>query len=164
MEISIAIFCSTILFIAVLSAYSFLGRSLLRTGYAAQQESASRKTLYNFSSDVSTATGVSSASASDLVLNVSGGTVEYSYSSSAATLTRKSIVSSVTKTTTMLTGVSTLTFDYYDCNQNVSSATSAMKLIDIAFTTAAGGTIGDTRAKLPIQSARVMMRNKGYLQ
>jgi hypothetical protein len=160
---------------AVLSAYSFLGRSLLRSGFAGQQESASRTTLYTFSKDVGAAGTISTATASQLVLTnaydvtttpTTTTTNTYTFNSStgkltrtvAVTVTATSVVTSTT--TTLLTGIASLSFTYHDSGGNVTTATNAIKLVDIAFTTEAGSNLSGTLAKLPIQSARVLLRNK----
>jgi hypothetical protein len=164
MELSIALFISSLLMLSVLGSYSFLGRSLLRTGYAAQMESSTRTALYDFTSDVSLASSISTATASQIQLTTGGNTVVYTYSSAAGTLTRAVTVGTATTTTTLLNGLTTLSFSFFDGGSNSVTAASSVKLVSLAFTTAAGVATSGTRASLPIQSARVLMRNKGYLQ
>lgn len=155
-----AVLITFTVFGAVMYAYSFLGRSLIRLGYSGQLESDSRKTLYTFSQDVGAAQAVTTAGSSQLVMTLPSGTVTYTYSSTAATLTR----TLGTATTTLLTGVTKLGFDYFDVNANSTSTTSVVKLIDVTFTTAAGVTTSGSLAQYAVASPRVMMRNKAYLQ
>jgi hypothetical protein len=146
---------------AVLSSYSFLARSLLRTGYAAQGESASRKTLYTFESDVGLASAINTATANDVILTTGGNSVEYSYDSTAAVLKRR--VNSGAWST-YLSGLNSCSFSFFDSTQTAVSSTATIKFVSIAYTTVAGSTVSGTRASLPVQSARVLIRNKPYLQ
>ena len=162
MELAISLSVSAVMILAVVTCYSYLTRGFLRAGYAGQMESASRVTLNTFGSDVASSTGVTTATTSSVAMSEpSGSTVTYSYSATAGTLTRA--VGS-NPALTILRGVKSLAFSYYNSPTSTTTAANAVKLVAINFTTFAGSQTSGNKAELPVQSAMVLLRNKSYLQ
>ena len=161
MELSIALSISAVMILAVLSCYSYLTRGVLRAGYAGQMESASRRTLTTFGQDVASASMVTTASSTQCVLTTPSATVTYTYSAAAGTLTRQAGSAAAI---TMLSGISTFSFGYYNAPSTTTTSASSVKLVSVAFTTVAGNQSSGNKASLPVQSAMVVLRNKAYLQ
>ena len=69
-ELMLATFITAFVFLGVLSAYIFLGRSLTRVGNDEMLESRTRLALYYFNQDVSAATAVTTATSTQLILTV----------------------------------------------------------------------------------------------
>jgi len=154
---------TAIVFAAVMSAYTFLGRSLIRLGNADSLESGVRRTLYYFGQDAAAATAVTTANASQLVLSLPSGTVKYTYDSVGQTLTRYSPSSSSTGLA-LLSGVTSFTFDYYQSDQTTATVAAQVKLVDLVATSVRGVAAGGAQSHFTFASPRMMLRNKPYLQ
>ena len=96
-ELMVAMGIALFLIAGIVSAYTFLGRNLIRYANQQQLEAQSRRTLQTLAQDVHAATDVTSYSANQLVLSlpyvhadgsVTSYTVTYVYDSTARTLTR----------------------------------------------------------------------------
>jgi prepilin-type N-terminal cleavage/methylation domain-containing protein len=185
LELMLAVFISSFVFAGVLSAYIFLGRALTRQGNEAEQESRSRLTLFYLTQEVSSATGippdsnppVTTSGVTQMVINTLDSnanpyTVTYTYnaSSSGGTLTRAT--STGAGPTSLLTGVMSLTFTFY--NSAGTAITSALsptitnpnivKQISLSYTTVAGTAVSGAQSHFNVVSPLIIMKNKPYLQ
>jgi Tfp pilus assembly protein PilW len=184
-ELMLATFISAFVFAGVLSAYIFLGRALARQGNEAEQESRSRTTLYYLTQEVSSATGitpdtnppVTTSGLTQLVINTVDGsnnpyTVTYTYSpsSSGGTLTRTPSTTGVPMS--LLIGVTSLTFTYYNSagtaltglsNPTVTNP-NIVKQVSLSYTTVAGSLLSGAQSHFNVVSPLIVMKNKPYLQ
>jgi Tfp pilus assembly protein PilW len=185
-ELMLATFISAFVFAGVLSAYIFLGRSLARQGNEAEQESRSRTTLYYLTQEVSSATGitpdtnppVTTSGISQIVLNTFDGitgspeTVTYTYNPSpgGGTLTRSS--STGVGPTSLLVGVVSFTFTYYNSSGSALALTTnltvanpnVVKEVGVSYSTVAGSVLSGAQSHFNVVSPLIVMKNKPYLQ
>ncbi len=166
---------SAIVLGGVLAAYVFLGRNLARMVNLQHQQVQSRRTLVMFTKDLSTASALTTATTSQLALSkpVSGGTgtVNYTYTapnpSTAAngTLVRAETLPSGTTTLTILSGLTSFTFNYYNGGGTaVTSSPQSVKSVELSFSSAAGDSNSATLTTFSSVSPRVVLRNKPVLQ
>ena len=155
-----------IIIAAILSAYLFLGRNLTRLVNLQQQEVKSRRVLQMFTSDVSSAIRLTTATDTVMVLSVqtaaSPATVTYTYTAGAAntgTLTRADAAGTVT----LLTGLSTFDFNFFAEDGSATTSATSIKSAQFSFTSAVGTAANGTRAGSTIVSSRVVLRNKPAL-
>jgi Tfp pilus assembly protein PilW len=188
-ELMLATFISAFVFAGVLSAYIFLGRALTRQGNEAEQESRSRTTLYYLTQEVSSATGIApdtnpsstTSGLTQMVLNTLDGngipyTVTYVYtpSPSGGTLTRtpNPTPSTGLGPTSLLVGVTNLTFTYYNSAgtalTSISSPTvtnpNIVKQVSLSYTTVAGTVLSGAQSHFNVVSPLIVMKNKPYLK
>ena len=160
LEILLAAFISAFVFAGVLSAYSFMGRSLIRLGNAQQIEAGSHEALFYFTKDVSAAKSITTATTSDLLMTVPSGTVEYVYNSGTGTLTRS--VNSGTATT-LVKGITSFSFEYYDASQAATTTAAVVKMADFKLTSGNGVGTSGSLSDYAVASPRVLMRNTPML-
>jgi prepilin-type N-terminal cleavage/methylation domain-containing protein len=175
-EVLVSLSVSAIVIGGVLGAYVFLGRNLGRMVNLQQQQVQSRRTLRMFIQDLSTASSLSTATTSALTITkpVSTGTATVSYSytgpspSTAAngTLVRtETSPSSSVTTLTILSGLTSFTFNYYNNGGTaVTAATQSVKTVEFSFASAAGDSNSSTLTTFNSVSPRVVLRNKAALQ
>jgi Tfp pilus assembly protein PilW len=184
-ELMLATFISAFVFAGVLSAYIFLGRALTRQGNEAEQESRSRTTLFYLTQEVSSATGIApdtspSATTSGLtqmVLNTLDGsgnpyTVTYTYipGASGGTLTRTP--STTGAPMSLLVGVTSLTFTYYNSAGTALTSPSSptvtnpnvVKQVSLSYTTVAGSVLSGAQSHFNVVSPLIVMKNKPFLK
>lgn len=165
LEVMMGTLITAFVFAGVLSAYIFLGRALIREGNMESLESRTRTTLYQFNQDVSTSTSVTTTgmTSSTLVLNTtSGTTITYTYSAAQGTLSRQLSTSVVA--TTMLTGLTSFSFGYYDYYGISTSNPNAVKQINMTYVTSAGSAITGSISNFSVASPRVLLKNRALLQ
>jgi hypothetical protein len=176
MELVISMTLSAIVFAAILSGFTFLGRNLTRLVNRQDQETKSRHAFYIFSKDISVATQVAAGSNTTLSLKlpVLGGgtsTVFYSFNSTAGALTRTDSVGS----TVLLTDLTAFNFNYFNGagiqlaltpdNQTPSGlSVVSVKEVELKFTSALGSSTSGVRSSYASVSPRLLLRNKALLQ
>jgi Tfp pilus assembly protein PilW len=184
-ELMLATFISAFVFAGVLSAYIFLGRALTRQGNEAIQESRSRTTLYYLTQEVSSATGIATDSnppattsgASQMALNTldsSGNsyTVTYVYAPNASGGTLTRTPSTTGAAMSLLTGVTSLTFTYYNSAGTAVTGTSNLRVtnpnivkqVGLSYTTVAGTALSGAQSHFNVVSPIIVMKNKPYLR
>jgi prepilin-type N-terminal cleavage/methylation domain-containing protein len=185
LELMLAVVISSFVFAGVLSAYIFLGRALTRQGNEAEQESRSRLTLFYLTQEVSSATGIAqdtnppttTSGITQMVINTLDGngspyTVTYSYNASAGGGTLTRAASTGAGPTSLLVGVTNLTFSYY--NSAGTPLTSALnptitnpnivKQINLSYTTVSGTAVSGAQSHFSVISPLIVMKNKPLLQ
>lgn len=180
---------SSFVFAGVLSAYIFLGRGLVRQGNEEQLESRSRVAIYDFTQDMSSASAVLAASASDVQVNTwipetspnppVLGTATYTYDPVGAqlTLVRTSPVPASqlafpnwpTASTVLLSNVTPANagpnfFNTYDISGNPTFVLSLIKQVNMGFTTTAGSQASGAQSHFTVVSPQVILKNKPSLQ
>jgi hypothetical protein len=136
-------------------------------------EATSRRAFYIFSKDVSTATQVTSASSTQLVLALPTATSSVTYAYSNGTLTRTPTVVSAPEdsSTTVLTKIDTtatspFAFNYFDSTGNsiTGAASISIKAIELTFTSAlANGSDNLQKSRYTAVSPRVALSNRSLL-
>jgi len=161
-ELMIAMSLSAVVFAAILSAYVFIGRNLTRLVNLQQQEGQCRRILNTLAKDVGMAMRVTTASDTQLTLTVPTGasTTNVVYNYNNGTLTRTDAAGS----TTLLTGVITLDFNYYNRAGTASTSPLSIKQVELSYTSAAGSSANGTQARYAIVSPRLVLRNTPILQ
>lgn len=178
-ELLIGMSLAMIVMAAVLSSYTFIGRSLFRLVNQQTLITQSQRAFAYLSQDVRLASGISGTpSATSLVLVLptntnSTTTVTYTYSSAAGTLTRTPASGNALKLLSNLTGCS---FNYYDVSGNAytsgtlsaGSYLSSIKQVALAYTAQNGTNTDGTRAPqtadFQSSSPRFVLRNQALLQ
>lgn len=177
-ELLIGMSLAMMVMLAVLSSYTFLGRSLVRLVNQQTLITSGQRTLAYLTQDVRMASGISGTpSASSLVLTLPTATgtttVTYTYNSSARTLTRT--VGAATPLT-LLSQLTSSTFSYYDGsgNQFTSSTLSggnylsSIKQVSLSFVCQTGtnsdGSRAPQTADFQTSSPRLILRNQAFLQ
>jgi prepilin-type N-terminal cleavage/methylation domain-containing protein len=175
-ELMVSLSVSAIVLGGVLAAYIFLGRNLARLVNSQHQQVQSRRTLVMFTKDLSTASVLSTATTSQILLTkpVSSGnaTVTYTYTAPSpataanGTLVRTETLPSASPTTlTILSGLTSFTFSYYNGGGTaVTSSPQSVKTVEFSFASAAGSATNSTRTTFNSVSPRVVLRNKAVLQ
>lgn len=165
-EVVVSLTLAFIVIAAILSAYLFLGRNLTRMVNLQQQEVKSRRALQMFTTDVSSAIQLTTATDTQIVISVqtagSPATVTYTYTagaSSTGTLTRTDAAG----TLTLLTGLSTFDFNFYTETNVATTSLASMKSAEFSFTSDLGTAASGTSASYATVSSRVLMRNKPAL-
>lgn len=149
----------------VLAAYLFVGRNLTRLVNLQHQEVESRRTLRNFTQDLSAAIQLSTATGTVVALTkpASSGTtaVTYSYTASSGNFVRTE--GGVTQT--MMSGVTSLAITYFnEAGSVVTGSPQSVKAVELTFTSAFGSAAGGTQSRQTTVSPRVLLRNKPTLQ
>jgi archaellin len=165
MEVMLATTLLGIILVGVLAAYLFLGRNLTRLVNLQHQENESRRTLRTFTQDVSAAIQLTTASTTQVVLtkptSSTNATITYTYSSGAGTLVRNDGTTSLT----MLSGLTALTFTYYnEAGTVVSGSPQSVKSVELSYSSAVGTATSGTLARYTSVSPRAILRNKTALQ
>jgi len=160
-EIMVALSVSAI----VVAAYLFLGRNLTRLVNFQTQEVQSRRTLRQFTQDLSAAISLSTVTASQIAFTkpTSSGTttVTYTYSSGAGTLTR----ADGSGTQTLLSSLTSFTITYYnEAGVAVTSSPQSVKSVELSFGASVGSSASGTLASYSTVSPRIVLRNKPALQ
>ena len=153
-----------VIFTAVMGSYLFLGRNLTRLVNFQRQEVESRRTLRQFTQDLSAAISLTTATSTDVALTMptaSGTTaVSYSYSSGSGTLTRTDSIG----TQTVLSGVTAFALSYFNqAGSSVASGTQSIKAVEFSYSAGAGSSASGTLASSTTVSSRVLLRNKPAL-
>ncbi len=160
-ELLIALALSAMVGAAVLSAYLFMARSLARLANYQRLEVESRRALQMLNTDARMAVALASPTAASVTLTVptAGGTttVAYTYDSSTHTLTR---AAGASMPVTLLTGVQSFAFNYYDKQDAVQASPQSIKQVDVSFATAAGSLESTAQARFTAISARMLLQNK----
>jgi Tfp pilus assembly protein PilW len=167
-ELMVAMSLAFVVIAGVISAYLFVGRNLTRLANVQQQDVKSRRALKWFTQDLSAASQLTTATSAQLVLTMptaSGSTtVTYTYTAGAGstgTLTRT--VGGTT--TTLLTNLSTFSFNYYNSSGTaITPDTNSVKGVDFTYLSRVGTSALGTRATTSMASPRVVLRNKSTLQ
>lgn len=175
---------SAFVFSGVLSAYIFLARGLARQINEQGLESRSRLTLYWFTQDVSSASGINaqnpgSTTTGDqftVTIPSTGSSVTYHCDwSGGAGFGLLQRVSGGT-TLNLLTNLTSISFGYYDItgnsvtvpSTNTSPLTSTPAILNIkqlymTYTTTAGLKVSGAQSNLTVVSPRVVMKNTALL-
>lgn len=161
----VAVSVCSIIFAGIMSAYLFVGRNLTRLVNFQRQEVESRRTLRQFTQDLSAAIQLTTATSSAIALTkpTSTGTttVSYAYASGAGTLTRTDSVG----TQTLLSGVTTFALSYFnEAGSSVSSGSQSIKSVEFSYSSGSGSAASGTLAASTTVSSRVVLRNKPALQ
>lgn len=168
-ELIVAMSLSAIIFAAILSGFTFLGRSLTRLVNTHDQEAKSRRAFYLFAQDISVATQVASGSDISLSLKIpsSGGTtttVVYTYDKPvgvSGTLTRTDGSGSAV----LLTNLTAFDFNYFNGAGTPSIPGSlGVKEVELTFTSATGNSTSGVETRYTSVSPRLLLRNKSLLQ
>jgi len=171
-EILVATSVSAIVMAGLLAAYLFLGRNLKRLTYFHAQESDGRRTIQQFTQDVSSAIQLNTATATSLALtrpiSTGNSTVTYTWNGTVGgnfTRTQDS-----GPAVTMLKYVTSLTITYYDGGGNTPAGMQPydVKNVELLFSTVrpspttvgAAGTVTAYNAA----TSRIMLRNRQPLQ
>lgn len=189
-ELLIGMCLALFLTAAMLLSYTFIVRSLIRSSNQQQLEAQSRKALQILSQDVRLAQNVSNAGTVPydpndaswqimptpiqvtLYLSVPNGTnpsydytVKYTYDANGGTLTRTVAGTPPpnvnSNTLTLLTGVSSFSFNYFDQQNLPATNTFDIKQIEVSnFTASAGTAITGTQSSYTCVAARLVLRSK----
>ncbi len=181
LELAVAASISLILMAAILSAYLFLGRNLIRLTSLEQQEKKARLALTYFSKDVGAATMLTTATvtissgtttyAQFVLVPPTGGNVTYTYDTSIDKLTR----TDSSGTIELLTDLASFSINYLTITQ-VANGTAfsttatapanplSVKAVQFQFATAVGTAANGTQATYTAMSPRVLLRNRTILQ
>lgn len=162
---------AAIVLAGVLAAYLFMGRNLTRLANLQQQEMQSRRILRQFTTDLSAASQLSTATTSQIVLvkPTSGGTTTITYAYTAPSpstaangrLTRQD----ASGTQTLIRTLTSFTVAYYnEGGTAVTSSPVSVKSVELAFASAYGSASNGTLAAYNSVSPRVILRNKPALQ
>jgi hypothetical protein len=177
-ELMVGMSLSFIMIAVTLAAYTFVGRNLTRMANMQALEATSRRAFYIFSKDVSTATQVSSASTSQLVLTLPTKTVTYNYASGVLTRFTSVVVSPEDVLTTdttnvranLLTRIDTsattpFRFNYLNTSGTSITAVPSIKAIEFVFTSALTNNSDNLqKSSYAAVSPRVVLSNRPLLQ
>lgn len=166
-ELLVAIALAGVVGAGILSAYTFMARSLARLANYQRLEVESRRALQMLNTDTRMAVSLTAPTTTSVTFaipaaaGVTTTTVAYRFDEEAQTLTR---TYGGTATITLLTGVQTLAFNYYDSRNAISASPQSIKQVDVTFTTATGASAANAQAHFTAASARLLLRNKPLLQ
>jgi prepilin-type N-terminal cleavage/methylation domain-containing protein len=186
LEVMMVTAISAFVFAGVLSAYTFLGRSLAREVNEESLESRGRLALYWLTQDVSAASAIctqspgATTSGYQITLAVPGlGSVYYyvDWSGGAGKGILKRQVGSTGATfLVLLQNLSSFTFGYTDINGNAVTAASTsspttppttqstnIKQVYMYFTSTAGVAVTGNSSNFTVSSPMIIMKNKGFL-
>jgi prepilin-type N-terminal cleavage/methylation domain-containing protein len=167
-EVLISATLGSLVLMAVMAAFLFLGRSGANMQNYVDMEAQARRAIETFAEDVRMSSGATWNTSNSLTLTVvtASGTVSrtYTYNSTAGTFTRTASGS----TTTLLTGISTFSFTAYKINTDTIDLSDSSTLTDASNLTKqiqiSLRTIRSTRtvtdATNSVISARFILRNK----
>lgn len=164
-EVLISSALGTMLILAMLNVYVFLGKSMIRAANIQEMEYRSRIALGLLNRDIETASAVTSPTDASVVITVPAGTVTYTYSSVNKTLTRVATAGAFTNREFFQGTCTAFSFNYYTTT-GTSGLTGtnlvplSVKRISATFTLQRGSANLGTFTELTTVSARVLMRNK----
>jgi type II secretory pathway pseudopilin PulG len=165
---------------AVLSAFAFLGRQLVRLSHQQTLETEARRTLAAFAQDARLATALTSPGATALTFTqptaTGTTTVAYTYYSAATTVSGVPIpAGSLTRTSPsggtpviLVRNLQSIAFTYFDASDNritdFTNKLSSIKKIALAFNTQTGRSADGTLTPVfSSASPRISLRNKPLL-
>lgn len=163
-ELMVAVSVCSFVFAGILSAYLFVGRNLTRLVNFQRQEVESRRTLRQFTQDLSAAIQLTTATSTQLALTKPTATgttpVSYNYSSGGGTLTRTDSAG----TQTLLSGVTAFSWSYFnEAGSAVAAGTQSIKAVEFSYTSGVGSSASGTLASSATVSSRIVLRNKPAL-
>ena len=182
LELMIGISLSFTIVVVTLAAYTYIGRNFTRMSNTQRLEALSRRAFVLLGKDVRTATQISSASTTQLVLTLPTKTVTYTYTVPTGTIYNRGILTRSASpvidpedySTTLLTNIDTtatspLRFNYFDSSGNATTTTASVKEIELAFSSAYTSDIKSTKDNLKKSSytavsSRVALSNRSFLQ
>lgn len=163
-ELLVGLTLSSMLLLAIMSSYLFLGRNLTRMGIHQTLEAQSRRALSFLAFDMRMARTVSSATSTAVTLVRPEGTVTYTYSGGSLTRTASF---GINPTLVLFDNGQSFAFSYYTASGGspVSQVNSqivpfSVKQIDVAFSLAEGVLESGTRTAFRSASARFVLRNR----
>lgn len=169
-ELIVGMSLSVVIFAAILSGFTFLGRNLTRLVNTHDQEAKSRRAFHVFAKDISVATQVSSGSDVSLSLKIPDAsgttttTVTYTYeqpSGASGTLTRTDSSGS----TVLLTNLAAFDFNYFNgAGAPSSPGALGVKEVELSFTSTSGSAANGVQTRYVSMSPRLLLRNKALLQ
>jgi len=170
-ELMVAMSLSFVVIAVTLAAYTFVGRNLTRMANMQSLEATSRRAFFILKKDVSTATQITSASATQLVLTLPTATASVTYSYSNGNLTRTpSVVSAPEDSNTSLltkidtTATSPFAFNYFDSAGNSVTGVASIKAVELTFTSALTNSKDNLkRTRYTAVSPRVVLGNRSLL-
>lgn len=161
----VAVSISAFVFAGIISAFLFMGRNLTRLINLQSQEVSSRRTVYQFTQDLSAAIQLTTCTATQVTMTkpTSSGTttVDFTYSSGAGTFVR----SEGSNSWTLLTGLTALTITYFnEGGTAITNSPQSVKAVELSFTTAVGSAPSGTLVSSTTVAPRVLLRNKPLLE
>ena len=163
-ELIVGLTLSSMLLLAILSSYLFLGRNLTRLGINQELEKQSRRALSYLAFDLRMTRSVSSATSTALTLVRPEGTVTYNYSGGSLTRTASF---GITPALVLFSNGQSFAFSYYTTGGGspASQVTGqvvplSVKQVDVAFSLAEGLRDSGTRTAFRAASARFILRNR----
>jgi prepilin-type N-terminal cleavage/methylation domain-containing protein len=168
-ELLVGVSISAIVIGGVLAAYTFLGRNLGRLVNLEHQQLQSRRALKYFTQDLSTASSITTATVSSIVMTkpLASSTATITYVYDSGTLTRYYLIppATVATPTIMLQNLTSFSFKYYNSSgTEVTSSPQSVKTAEFIYASAEGSNNGYTRTTFSSVSPRVVVRNKPLLQ
>jgi prepilin-type N-terminal cleavage/methylation domain-containing protein len=183
-ELMVATTLTVTLMAGVLSAFLFLGRNLTRLVNMQEQQTKTRRVLRMFSSDVGTASNLTTATstitggvttyAQFVLVPPTGSNVTYTYNLSGnGKLTRQVGAGTAQDQLTNITSFSINYFTVIDTVNGVAFSPTAaapsnalgVKAVEFQFTTSVGSSAAGTLTTYSATSPRVLLRNRnGLLQ
>ncbi len=151
---------SGIVMAGMLSAYTFLGRNLVRLSSLEEFDNRGRQVLVLFNRDVNAATQITSATEKGVSFTLPDGTgvktVTYSWNDSVKTFSRIDGANTVI----LLRDVSALSFSYFDRGGSTSNNPIFIKQVELVLT----GDIGTSGLTRKVASARQILASKPLLE
>lgn len=177
-ELMVGMSISLVVIAGILSAYTFVGRHLVRLGNQQQIEAISRRAFNLLADDVGKATSVDLASSTQLAFTLlppnanTIRTVKYSCASTGVGPLTRVVVDKVTvagvttpttTTTTLFDSSTTLDFNYFNLAGKTTSTLLGIKRIELALTSKTGSSASRTLMSYSAVSPRLVLRNKPML-
>lgn len=167
-EVMIGATLSSFILVAVMSSFLFLGRSGANIQNYNDMESEARTALELFAEDTRQASSIAWTSATEVTLTVTGNSIIYAYDASTKEFQRTVVVAGTPNTRTLVSGITSFTFNAYSITgvdlplttaAELATATKSTKQLQISLE-AARSTQTVVDATNTVLSARFILRNK----
>lgn len=168
-ELMVGMSLSFVIIAVTLAAYTFVGRNFTRMANTQSLEASSRRAFSIFIKDIGTATQVSSATPTQLVLTLPTKTVTYLYSSGTLTRTPSAVTAPEDSNTTLVTHIDTTAtspfhFNYFDTSGNSITGVASIKAIELTFSSALANNADNLKkSSFTAVSPRVALSNRSLL-
>jgi Tfp pilus assembly protein PilW len=164
-ELMVGMSLSFVIIAVTLAVFTFVGRNLTRMANTQYLEAHARSAFTLFANDVSTATQVTTATASNLTLVVPSGSVSYAYSSANGTLSR---TDTSNNTTVLISDLTAFSFNYFNTTGTTSitnPSNVSVKKIEMSFSSSLGNSADNLmKSTYSTVSPRVALSNRPLLQ
>ncbi len=170
-ELMVAMSVTFVIIAVTLAAYTFIARNFTRMANTQRLEADGRRSFAMLNKDILTATQISSATTTQLVLSFPSKTVTYSYASgtlkrvASAAVAPEDVTDTNSVRAKILTNLTACNFYYFDTSGNAITTLASIKEVELMFSSSLSNAADNLKtATYTAVSPRFSLSNRSYLQ